>query len=82
MKSRNRITVYLLALALALSIVSAQANVHSSGSLSPDAEQQTFGAGCATRLGITIGLAAGAFSACSVVCAVGAWYSLALLNKC
>lgn len=83
MHSRNKIVVGLLTLALALSIVSAQAGVQpASASLSADTEAQAYGAGCGTRWGLTVGLALGAFSPCGIVCAVGAWYSIAFLADC
>ncbi len=34
---------------------------------------------CATAWGLGLGLAAASLSPCGVVCAVGAWYSLALI---
>jgi hypothetical protein len=82
MKPRTRITAVILTLALALSIVSAQADASFSGELSAKAEAQTMGGSCAMRWGIFVGLAVGTFSACSVLCATGAWFAMMTLNRC
>ena len=82
MKPKTRITALILALALALSIVSAQANTSTSGELSGNTEAQLIGGSCGLRWGVFIGLAVGTFSACSVMCATGAWLAMMTLDRC
>lgn len=83
MKPRNRLIAFMLALALTLSFVSAQANGSSAHELAPNLEGQTYGAGdCGTRWGVTIALGVASLSGCAILCAAAAWYSLALLYNC
>lgn len=72
-----------LALMLAVSIVSAQQNVIQTHELGQSAEFHAVGSGrCATAWGFGIALGVATLSGCGIVCATGAWYSLLLLAGC
>ncbi len=68
-----------LALMLAVGVVSARQNVTQSMALSQSAEVQAIGGldtECARAIGLTLGLFAAAASPCGVLCAAFGWYSL------
>jgi hypothetical protein len=69
-----------VAVVLALSITTLSASPAVSQPLSTAAQSQVQGGvSCDYALGLTAGLAIGALTPCSIICAVGAWYSLALV---
>ncbi len=77
MLKKGSVSILILALVLALSIVSTQAGVVQTQELAQADEAQTVGGSkCATAWGLGIGLAIGALSPCGVLCATLAWYDL------
>jgi hypothetical protein len=80
---RFRIIAVSLALMLALSVAGAQPTLLQTQALSLTAEAHAVGGvSCATVWGFTIALGAATLSGCGIICATGAWYSLALLSQC
>ena len=67
-----------LTVGMSLSLVSAKPHSNMVPAPAPIvAEAQVVGGisdGCAATLGVAAGLAIGALSPCSIICAVGAWY--------
>lgn len=81
MKSTNkRILLCVLVLVFSLSLVSAMPNSVNAQPLAPAAEARAVGGdACAKAWGLGAALAVGALTPCSIICAVGAWYDLALI---
>ncbi len=80
---KKNMSVWILALAVSLSLLSATPAVPRSHPLPQAVEAQTVGgsaAGCARAWGLGLALAAAALSPCGVVCASLAWYDLALIG--
>ena len=75
MKRQNRVfSVLLAAVIISMAALSAYPGAGPPGTLMPAAEAQvTGGMSCATGAGIAVGLALGAFSPCSFVCALLDW---------
>jgi hypothetical protein len=72
---KQKATIGLLTLALALTVFSARPTINKTQPLTAGAEAQAVGGShCSAALGIAAGLAIAALSPCSIVCAVGAWY--------
>ncbi len=81
MKKRSYLLLAVLA-AIAVSVSAVSAFVPPAGSHALVASVQTQlsgGVSCDGALGLTGALALGALTPCSIMCAVGAWYSLALI---
>ena len=73
----------MLALILAVSVVSAQQNIAQTHALEQTAESRAVGGDrCASAWGFSIALGLATLSGCGIVCATAAWYSLALLSTC
>jgi hypothetical protein len=81
MKKKSTLVVaVVVALALSLSIVSAAVPQPASHALTTATEANVRGGlSCDAAIGIGASLAIGALTPCSIVCAVGAWYDLALI---
>ena len=76
---KKMLLVFALTLGMSLSLVSAKPRQANSQPVQATAvvEVQTVGGngdGCGAALGVAAGLAIGALSPCSIICAVGAWY--------
>ncbi len=81
MKKRSYLLLGVVAV-LAISVSAFSAVVPSAGSheLAATTQAQLFGGlSCHSALGLGAGLALGALTPCSILCAVGAWYSIALI---
>ncbi|HEV2719785.1 MAG TPA: hypothetical protein VG323_07175 [Thermoanaerobaculia bacterium] len=79
-KSTTLIVAVVVALALSLSVVSAAVPQPASHAIPAATEAKLRGGlSCDAALGLGAGLAIGALTPCSIVCAVGAWYDLALI---
>ena len=79
-KSTSLVVAILVALALSISAVSAAIPQPASHAITPAAAAKIRGGiSCDAALGLGAGLAIGALTPCSIVCAVGAWYDLALI---
>ncbi len=78
MKRHSRIPIVaLVTFALLLAVVGGQATPVHPQPLSHSVEAQTAGGmSCASVGGLAAGLALGALSPCSFVCALGAWYAV------
>jgi hypothetical protein len=78
---RSKIVFIVTALILALSIttLSAQSPATSQPLATAAQAQVEGGLSCGGALGLGAGLAVGALTPCSIICAVGAWYSLAAI---
>jgi hypothetical protein len=81
MKSFKIITVS-LALMLALSIAGAEPSILQTQVLPQSAEAHAVGGSCAAVWGFGIALGVATLSGCGIICATGAWYTLALLSQC
>jgi len=81
MKTINKkMLLCVLILVFSLSFVSAMPNAAKAQPLALAAEAQAVGGdACARAWGLGAALALGALSPCSILCAVGAWYDLALI---
>ena len=82
MKTINKkMLVCVLVLAFTVSLLSAMPNPVAAQPLAQAAEAQAVGGGiaCGHAAGLEVALALGALSPCSILCAVGAWYDLALI---
>lgn len=82
MKTFNKeMLVCMLVLVFSLSLLSAMPNAAKAQPLAQAVETQTVGgiSDCARAWGLGLGLAAASLSGCWVVCAVLAWYDLALI---
>ena len=78
---KKTISVCLILLAFCVSCLSATPSPTAAGPLSQIHEEQTVGgSACASAWGLGAGLAVAALSPCSVLCAVFAWYDLALIG--
>jgi len=77
----KKVLLCVLVLAFSLSLLSAMPNAVQAQPLSPVTETQAVGGGdgCGRAVGLGAALALGALSPCSILCAVGAWYDLALI---
>ena len=82
MKVLNRkMIVCVLVIAFSLSVLSAMPVSRSSQPLLRTVESQLVGGDhCSEAWGLGIGLAVAALSPCSILCAVFAWYDLALIG--
>lgn len=76
--SKSIVLLFVLVLGLSVSAVSATPAAISQP-MTAQAEAQAVGGSCGGAVGLGVGLALGALSPCSIVCAVGAWYSLAAI---
>ena len=77
-KSKSIVALFLLVVVFAVSSLSADQTAISQP-LPADAEAQNVGGSCGGAVGLGVGLAVGALSPCSIICAVGAWYSIAAI---
>jgi len=79
-KSTHVVLAVVVALALSISAVSAAVPQPASHVMTPaTAATVRGGLSCDAAIGLGAGLAIGALTPCSIVCAVGAWYDLALV---
>lgn len=81
MKKRPYLLLAIVAV-IAISVSAVSAVVPSAGSHELAATTQaqlSGGLSCDGALGVGAALALGALTPCSIICAVGAWYSLALI---
>lgn len=81
MRTKKAVWLAALLVVVAITALSATQTVPSTHPLGLTAEAQVQGGlSCDAMAGVTVGLAIGALSPCSILCAVGAWYSLAAMG--
>jgi hypothetical protein len=80
---KKRFMASVLALALALSFVSAWPDTVQTQALAQEAEAQAVGGySCATIWGFGLALGIASLSPCGIMCGTAAWYTIMLLNQC
>ena len=78
---RSKVMILMVAIVVALSVTALSASAPAVSQPLAAAAQANVqgGLSCDGALGLGAGLALGALTPCSIVCAVGAWYSLAAI---
>jgi hypothetical protein len=80
-RKKAAIGVMLVLAVIVVTVVSARTAGVEPQRLSALAQQAVVGGdACGRALGVTLGLAVGALSPCSIICAVGAFYALAAMG--
>jgi len=76
----KKLLLCVLVLVFSVSFVSAMPSAVNPQPLAQAAEAHAIGGdACSRAVGLGVGLAVGALSPCSIICAVAAWYDLALI---